>query len=238
LVASFVIIYAALLPILLHGHGRWSQPVEQHGAALVTAPQSRSAADGLRRAAGLLPLSRRLTLEVLGEMADRYHHVGEEELQRAREQVEAVKDVRLDAGLGELGEFDEDEPTVVKVGEGYARSLASDDEAVVLLAHELTHAAAVGGGLNDLVEVVAAEAGRRAGVFAAEGQKQDLFCDYVGEQALKRFARLRPDGERVAGRVGRAFGGIGQEDADGEDEEHLSPALTWRALRGLDRELE
>jgi hypothetical protein len=75
-------------------------------------------------------------------------------------------------------------------------------------------------------------------VLAAEGQKEDLLCEYVGEQALKRFARLRPSGESPAVRVGRAFGGDGGDIGDEADEEHLSADETWRALRALDAELE
>lgn len=236
--AAFVIIFGALPLLLLHYRGSEAQSDPRRGAAPAanTSP-SRSAADGLGRAAGLLPLARRLTLEALEEVAGRYG-VGEAALRGARRQVEAVRDVRLVTGLGDLAEFDEDEPTEVRVGEEYARNLTNDDEAVLLLAHELTHAAAVGNGLDELIEAVAADAARRSGIFAADEQKEDLLCEYVGEQALKRFARLSPGREPLSVRVGRAFGGVGREDEGEGDEEHLSPGETWRALRGLDPELE
>jgi hypothetical protein len=123
------------------------------------------------------------------------------------------------------------------LGEGYARSLEGDDDCVVLLAHELTHAAAAGGDLDGLIEAVAAEAGRRSGVFVSDDQKEDLLCEYVGEQTLKRFVRLRPDGEPPSTRVGRAFGPGEREGDGGGDEEHLSAGETWRALCALDGDL-
>lgn len=236
--AAFLLILAAVPPTLLGCRAGEPQADHRRGAAPASSALSPDrAADGLGRAAALLPLSRRLTSESLGEVARRYG-VADEALGRARAQVEAVTQVRLDAGLGDLAEFDEEEPTAVSVGEGYARSLEGDDDCVVLLAHELTHAAAAGGDLDALVEAVAAEAGRRSGVFASDDQKEDLLCEYVGEQTLKRFARLRPDGEPPSTRVGRAFGPGEQQGDDGGDEEHLGADETWRALRALDAELK
>jgi hypothetical protein len=236
-VATFLLLLTALPPALLGCRAGESQAGLRRGDAPAAAdtPSPDRTGAGLGRAAALLPLARRLTLESLSEVAERYG-VADATLGRARSQLEAVTEVRLDAGLGDLAEFDEEEPTAVKLGEGYAGEIEGDDEAVVLLAHELTHAAAAGGNLGGLIEAVAAEAGRRSGVFAAEGQKEDLLCEYVGEQALKRFARMSPAGESLPERVGRAFGGGGDGD-DEADEEHLSTDQTWRVLRALDPEL-
>lgn len=190
---TIVLMCTALLPFLFYGLRHAPQPARRHGTGGTAEQQSaRSASRGVERAARLLPIARRLTTEVLADVAGRYGG-GAERLRRACARVEAVTDVRLNEELGELAEFDEAEPTQISVGADYARDLESDDEAVVLLAHELTHAAAADGDLDGLVEAVAAEAGQRAGVAVAAEQQEDLLCEYVGAQTLKRFAKLYPD---------------------------------------------
>lgn len=235
-IETALIIMCAALPLLFYGLKHTPQPARRHGAGGTAEQQSaRAASSGVARAARLLPLARRLATEVLADVAGRYGG-GTEQVRRACARVEAVTDVRLDEGLGDLAEFDEEKPTQVSVGAEYARDLESDDEVVVLLTHELTHAAAVDGDLDGLIAAVAAEARQRAGVFAAAEQQEDLLCEYVGAQALKRFARLYPDREAPAARVGRVFA-CDQQEGDEADAEHLSSAETWRALRSLDSEL-
>lgn len=229
------IIFAALVPLFFHSFGRGPHPVLRRGAPATAEQSAPRSAAGVERAARLLPLARRLTAESLTELAGRYG-LGAERLRSALARVEGVTEVGLEEDLGGLAEFDEEKPTRISVGEEYARDLEGDDEALLLLAHELTHAAAMDGDLDPMIERTAAEAGSRAGVFAAEGQKEDLLCEYVGAQALKRFARLSPGGWTLSERVGRAIG-VEEEGADEEDQEHLSPAQTWRALRALDGEL-
>jgi hypothetical protein len=107
---------------------------------------------------------------------------------------------------------------------------------MLLLGHELTHAAAVGGELQGLFDKLADEAARRASVAPSEDQREDLVCDLVGAETVKRFARLRPAGESPAQRVERVLGAQ-DDEADG-DEEHLSSSETWRAVVSLDPELD
>jgi hypothetical protein len=230
--------FAVLLPLLFHERVLRSQPVGLRGGAAVAGQRAaRSAADGVERASRLLPQARGLTEDALAELAGRYR-VGAEQLVGARSRIEAVNEVKLDEDLGDLAEFDDEEPTEIKIGGDYARGLSGDDDAVVLLAHEMTHAAAAGDDLDALTDAVASDAGRSAGVFATEDQKEDLLCDYVGLKALKRFAQLQPGGGAgFAERAERAFT-VGGDGDDDEDDEHLSPAQTWQALRGLDEELK
>lgn len=193
---------------------------------------------GVEHAASLLPLARRLMLESLRELA-RSRGVGSDALARAEQRVNAVDVVRLDDSLDDMAEVYDEEPTVIRVGPDYARALGNDDESVLLLGHELTHAAAMGGELDDLFGEIAGEAARRASVSPTEEQREDMVCDLVGAQTLKRFARLRPDGEPVARRVARVFGTQGGDggDATDGDEEHMSSSETWRAIVSLDPEL-
>lgn len=193
---------------------------------------------GVDHAAELLPVARRLMLESLRELAAA-RRVDGESLARAERRVNAVESVRLDTSLGDMAELYDEEPTVIRVGPDYARVLGDDDESVLLLGHELTHAAAIDGELDALFDKVADEAARRAAVSATGDQREDLVCDLVGAETLKRFARLRPDTDSAARRVARIFGAHGDDsgDATDGDEEHLSSSETWRAITSLDPEL-
>lgn len=236
LVLACAIICAATLPFLFRSVKL--QSIGQRSMTSAAAPTaSISVGEGTGRATRLLPLARQLTSETLSHLARRYG-LDAEAVANARKRIEAVVEVKLDEDLGELAEFDDDEPTIVKIGEGYAQELKSDDETVVLLAHELTHAAAAGNDLRDLVEKVAAEVGRRTDIYTTESQKEDLLCEYVGEQALKRFTRIQTGDATPSERIGRVFGADTQDGDDADDEEHLSPAETWRALRSLDGDLK
>jgi hypothetical protein len=235
--AAVVLVSAAALatPLVRSWRAQQQQPSMRRAAH---APASLPEEQGVGHAASLLPLARRLMIESLRELAST-HRVGGDVLARAERRVNAVETVRLDDSLGDMAEVYDEEPTVIRVGPEYARALGDDDESVLLLGHELTHAAATGGELDDLFEEIAGEAARRASVSPTEEQREDLVCDLVGAQTLKRFARLRPDGEPAARRVARIFGAHGGDsgdDTDG-DEEHLSSSATWRAITSIDPEL-
>lgn len=234
--AAAVLVSAAAVAttLVLSRRAQQQQPSLRRGAHVAASLPEQL---GVEHAASLLPVARRLMLESLRELAAR--RVGGEALARAEQRVNAVEAVRLDEGLGDMAEVYDEEPTVVRVGPDYARALGDDDESVLLLGHELTHAAAVGGGLDDLFKEIAGEAARRASVSPTEEQREDLVCDLVGAETLKRYARLRPGGETAARRVARIFGAHGGDTGDETDgdEEHLSSSETWRALVVIDPEL-
>lgn len=201
---------------------------------------------GVQNLERLLPTVKRLVLASLNEMDASAYRVSPAARKQAALYLETVRSVVLERRAGALAWIDEDEPDVVHVGIGYAPDMTTDERAVFLLGHELTHVAALHGNLRDFIKDVTRTARERAGVTPTEDQAEDLACDFVGSQALKRF--IRGDGEasekdsannaRMAERFARAFdydceyGGV--EDAD---DEHLSDSDTFRALLALDPEI-
>jgi hypothetical protein len=236
--AAALALIAALATTLALSRRTHEPPSQRRGTPVAHSAAPLPEERGVEHAAELLPLARRLAIESLRDLADS-RGVGRESLARAEERVSAVGSVRLDDGLGDLAEWYDEEPTVIRIGPGYARALGDDDESILLLGHELTHAAAFDGELDALIDGVAGEAARRASVSPSEDQREDLVCDLVGAEALKRFARMRPDGEPAARRVARIFGAHDGDagDATDGDEEHLSSSETWRAIVSLDPEL-
>ncbi|MGH9903889.1 MAG: hypothetical protein ACRD68_18930, partial [Pyrinomonadaceae bacterium] len=129
----------------------------------------------------------------------------------------------------------------------------SDDDAVLLIGHELTHVAARGGRLRRLIREVSDAAKLSAGVTPGKEQEEDLACEYVGVQVLKRYLSLHPMGEPASVRLARALNGPSPaeqleiawenfcatyDDEAAGDDEHLSTQQTIRALLGIDPELQ
>ena len=200
---------------------------------------------GMRNARRLLPLVKKLTLESLGAS------LKTSGLSRERRLIAAVRHLVLDPRLGSSAEVREENLSVVHVGPEYAAYLTSDDEAVLMLGHELTHVAARAGRLNHFIRGVSEKAWRFASVEPRERQKEDLACDFIGAEALKRFIALHPTDEADAVRFSRVFGYetpserlarawedfCASYEGDHGDEEHLGRNQTVRALLRLDPEL-
>lgn len=192
---------------------------------------------GIKNVEKLLPLARRLTLESLQALAADYR-IEPAEIRTAARHIEEVQTIVLDENLGDKAEVDDNEPTEIRVGTSYARDLTTDAETMLLLGHELTHVAARGGNLNAFVERVAQRAARLAGVAPAESQKEDLACDFVGEQTLKRLIRSSATNEETAAKqLARALDDDSDDADDDVDEEHLGQRVTFKALLALDPEL-
>jgi hypothetical protein len=199
----------------------------------------------------LLPLARRLTLEALRE-ADVGDPLKKSGLSREKRLINAVHKVVLDPSLGDMGEVREERLSEIRVGPVYALNLTSDDEAILLLGHELTHVAARGGRLNQFIKNVTETARLSASVDTAEEQREDLACELTGAETLKRFIALYPTEESAAVRFARAIGYESSAvrlarawgdfcdsyNGDARDGEHLSETQTIRALFGLDPELK
>lgn len=206
---------------------------------------------GIENARRLLPLAKRLTLESLREaqIGERLKKSG---LSREERLINGVEKIVLAQGLGDSAEILEDRLGEIRVGHDYALQLISDDEAMLLLSHELTHVAARGGRLDQLIENVAETTRLSAHVVPTTEQKEDLVCEFIGAQALKRFIALHPTEVRDAERFSRVFGYESPSERlarawedfcasynyDPGDEEHLSQYQTIRALVGLDPELK
>lgn len=192
---------------------------------------------GIKNVEKLLPLARRLTIESLQALAADYH-IEPVELRIAARHIEEVQTIVLDENLGDKAEVNDDEPTEIRVGISYARDLTTDAETMLLLGHELTHVAARGGNLSEFVERVAQRAARLASVSPAESQREDLACDFVGEQTLKRLLKSSAINEETAAKqLARALDCDADDADDDVDEEHLGQRATLKALLILDPEL-
>ena len=217
--------------------------------SVVVWQQARS---GIKNAARLLPLARRLTLRALRQ-ASASGPVNSGTLAAAKRRISAVNRIMLDAQLGNSGAVWDERPREIRIGPVYAMNLTSDDETLLLLAHELTHVALWSGRLDGLVNRLADKARFTTGVAVTADQREDLACDFVAALAVKRFVELNPTAESKALRLSRVLGYESRDDrllfawddfcasyrdyGDPGDEEHLSQANNLRALRGLDPEL-
>lgn len=224
---------------------------EKGGAAAFKGPPGREVIDprqihlGIDNVRRLLPLGKRLTLQALGRLKT-------SGLSRERRLIASVRRVMIDPSLGYSAAVSEDDLSTIRVGPGYAAYLTSDDEAVLLLGHELTHVAARGGRLQSLIESVGRVARQSAELALDQVQKEELACDFTGAEVLRRYIALRPTGRASAERFTRAFGyGPRSErlarawqdfcmsyNGDPADEEHLSLAQTFRVLPRFDPEFK
>ena len=199
--------------------------------------------DNVRR---LLPLGKRLTLRSLKS------GLKSSVLAREGQLIAAVRRVVLDMGLGNAAAVSEDDLSVIRIGPGYAAYLTSDEEAMLVLGHELTHVAARGGRMGDYMEGVSVVARQSADVELNVVQKEELACDFTAAQVLKRFIALRPTARSRAGRFSSAFGYAPRSirlsrawqdfctsyNGDPADAEHLSREQLFRVLPRLDPELK
>lgn len=203
---------------------------------------------GMKNIRRLLPLAKQLTLESLRE-AQTGNPSGASGLLREQRLINAVHQVVLDPSLGDTAEVWEEHLSEIRVGSVYAPDLISDDEAIFLLGHELTHVAVRSGRLDQFIENVTETARLSTNVETAEDQREDLACDFTGAEVLKRFIALYPTEETEAERFSRVIGYETSAErlahvwedycAGGSgDEDHLSQDQTIRALLGLDPELK
>jgi hypothetical protein len=206
---------------------------------------------GLKNIRRLLPLARWLTLDAL-RTAQTDGPLKTSGLFREKRLLQGVRKIVLDPQLGGDAEVWEDRLSEIRVAADYAPALISDDEAIFLLGHELTHVAARSGRLGQFIDNVKETARLSADVEPTTEQKEDLACDYTGAEVLKRFIALYPTGETEKERVSRIIGfepsserlALAWEDFCASyngvsgDEDHLSREQTMRALIGLDPELK
>jgi len=203
----------------------------------MNSPEARRLIDlGIKRAERLLPLAKKLVIDSLRELpADL--NASADEVVRAEHFVNNINSVVLDMDLDDAAEFEDDEPATVRIGPGYALFLETDEETIMLLGHELTHAAEQERNLNEFVRTVTAKVESDAGVYPGHAQRHDLTCDFIGEQVLKRFIKQNPSKESSALRFSHALDYNCDDDQDDSDDEHLSQDDTLKALLSLDPEL-
>jgi hypothetical protein len=222
------------------------------GGDAARTPESRvRAAAGLENMRRLLPLAQRLTIESI-RSARSTRGITPLTFSREIGLVNSIHNIVLDETLPNVAEVRDDKPSTIFVGFDYALDLVSDDEAVFLLGHELTHVAAWGDRLDSLIDRVSQQARLSADVQASIDQDEDLTCDLIGAEALKRFIKIEPTAEPEGLRLARVLGyGTDSErlivalgdfcasfNGERSDDEHLSSAETVRALVGLEPEFK
>jgi hypothetical protein len=199
--------------------------------------------DNLRR---LLPLAKKLTLESLGDS------LKSKRLSREKRLLASVRRIVLDPSLNNSAGVWEEDLTIIHVGPAYATYLTSDDEAMLLLGHELTHVAARTGGLNKFIAGMSDAARQSADMELNEDQREELACDFTGAEVLKRYISLHPTDQTAAERFSLALGYESPANrlarawrdfcvsynGGPDDREHLSPDQTFSILPGLDPDLK
>lgn len=213
----------------------------------VDSQQVQLAISNVRR---LLPIAQRLTLESLREA-----HVGDalksSGLLKEERLINGVNRIALDPRLNDSAQVRENRLSEIRIGFEYASYLVSDDEAMFLLAHELTHVAARSGRLGKFIENVNENA-RSVGVRTTDDQREDLACELTAARVLKRFISHNPTEEPNSTRFSRVFGYASTSEKlalmwaylcateydNSSDKNHLSQQETVKALVGIDPSLK
>jgi hypothetical protein len=165
--------------------------------------------------------------------------------------IDGVHKIICDEHMPGEAAIRDDRLSEILVARTYASDLNSDDEAVFVLAHELTHVAARSGDLRRFIDSITESVRRSANVGPTEDQREDLACDFVGELVLRRFITDNPTSESASVRLSRVLGyestaerfARAWEDfcasynGDPGDDSHLKQYQTIRALLALDPEL-
>jgi hypothetical protein len=206
---------------------------------------------GVKNIRRLLPLVKGWTIDALLE-ATTDDDLKRAEWPRMTRLIRGVRKIVRSQGLWGIAAVRDSRLTEILVDPDYAPHLTSDDEAVFVLAHELTHVAARSGKLERFIERVAERARSTAQVETTEDQKEDLACDFVGELVLKQFIVRNPTNESAAVRVSRVLGYespakrfarawqdfCASYNGDPGDDNHLNQYQTIRALIALDPHLQ
>jgi hypothetical protein len=155
---------------------------------------------GLHNAGRLLPLAKQFTIEALHRTAV---SVGltEFDLAEAERKINDVDSVVLDDALYDWAEVDLDQPSVIRVGVVYAFYLSGNEEAIFLLAHELTHVAAWSDNIERLMDSISEWSARVSPDGKNGDEKENLTCDFIGAQALKLYMFHYPTVEGVDERI-------------------------------------
>jgi hypothetical protein len=201
---------------------------------------------GLKNARRLLPQAKQLTLEFLHE------RVKTSALTKEARLIAAVNHLVIDHSLGDSAEVREGDLSKIWIGPDYATYLVSDDEAVLLLTHELTHVAVRAGKLNKFIDSVTTTARLSARIELNQQQNEELACEFTAAEVLKRFIATNPTNEPSSERFSLAFGYetpakrltrawadfCASYRGDSRDNQHLGQDETIRALIVLDQDLK
>jgi hypothetical protein len=203
--------------------------MQSHPPLPVTNP---NAIAGLQRSERLLPIAKKLLIDVLYQLADEYK-VEAWRVGRAAQRIEAVSRIEPDIDLRDNAAVMLNDPRTIRFGTIFLAGLPSDEGMISVLAHELTHLA---DGKADTLHSLFRQVGRRAanltGIQITGFRTEELTCDMAGAMVVRRFVAQTPNDEPIARRLARSIE-HNCVDRDETDEYHLSPRNTMRALLAL-----
>ena len=215
-----------------------SMPIDEMQARPSLPVSNPEAQAGARRAERLLPTTKRLVADTIGQLAKDYDlyatALARNRISAAATRVQTVRRVRPDVDARDNASVLLRDPRVIDFGTIFLAGLRSDEGMVSVLAHELTH---IAGGQSDslrpLFRAIARRAAARTGLRIQGQRAEELGCDLVGVMAARAFIKQTPSWEPLPRSLARAFEHNCVDD-DASDEDHLSPRNTIRALLALD----
>ena len=215
-----------------------SVPIDEMQARPSLPVNNPEALAGARRAERLLPVTRKLVINAIIQLAKEYDlyntGVSRARINSATARVDSVKRVKADVDARDNASVALREPRTIEFGTIFLAGLRSDEAMISVLAHELTHIAS---GQSDALRPLFRAIGRRAATrtgLRIQGQRaEELSCDLVGALAARQFINQTGSWEPLPRRLARAFEHNCVDD-DASDEDHLSPRNTIRALFTLD----
>src|SRR5437667_2228269 len=215
-----------------------SVPIDEMQARPSLPVNNPEALAGARRAERLLPVTRKLVINSIIQLAKEYDlyntGVSRARINSATARVDSVKRVKADVDARDNASVALREPRTIEFGTIFLAGLKSDEAMISVLAHELTHIAS---GQSDALRPLFRAIGRRAATrtgLRIQGQRaEELACDLVGAMAAREFIKQTASWEPLPRRVARAVEHNCVDD-DASDEDHLSPRNTIRALFTLD----
>lgn len=211
-----------------------SVPIDEMQARPSLPVDSPEALAGAQRALRLLPLSQRLVVALLRQLARDYNLSGTKgldlKIQRAVARVEAVRDVRPDVDSRDNASVLMRNPHTIIFGTIFLAGLPSDEGIISVLSHELVH---IADGSQDNLKLLFRAVGNRAsfltGLRIRDQRAEELTCDLVGALTTRSYVAATPSYETLPQRIARALE-HNCVDTDEGDEDHLSPRDTIRAI--------
>src|SRR5437868_1392758 len=193
---------------------------------------------GAHRAERLLPVTRKLVIDAIMQLAKEYDlynaGVSRARINAATARVESVKRVKAEVDARDNASVALREPRTIEFGTIFLAGLRSDEAMISVLAHELTHiASGQADSLRPLFRAIGRRAAMRTGLRIQGQRAEELSCDLVGALAARQFINQTGSWEPLPRRIARAFEHNCVDD-DASDEDHLSPRNTIRALFTLE----
>jgi hypothetical protein len=214
-----------------------SVPIDEMQARPSLPVQSLEAVAGTKRAQRLLPLTKRLVIASLRQLAKEYNlHASRghaSRIQRAITRVSAVKYISPDMDSRDNASVFLQNPRTIIFGTIFLAGLPSDEGIISVLSHELVHIADGGeDSLGPMFRAVGNRASQLTGLKVQEQKAEELTCDLVGMLAARAYVSQEPNYEPLPRRISRSLA-HNCVDQDEGDEDHLSPKSTIRALLAL-----